>query len=677
MSIDKKQYKKIIDLEESTYYLMHKDSLVSWYPWGPEVVEKAKDENKLLFIHIGYIACHWCISKTNLNFEYNREVANFINDNFVPVLVDKDERPDLDRYYSSIVQEVNQLSSWPIICFTLSDGTPVYGTAYLTPDHLLDVAKNVLKTFSNDPLNFLEVAKDLSESLSPANILPKNEDCSFSEKDIHIIVEPWKRKFDKKNGGTLSPPKYPLASGKEFLLEYAYHYNDMDVLNHVKLTLDKMANGAIYDHLNGGFFRYAKDAAWRYPIFEKQVVDNAVSVSLYAKAQQYIPSSFYKKVVEDILQFIMRHMLAIDGGFHTSIQADIIGREEFFYTWTIDEFKEILGDDAKLAMNYYGLKHYGNKPYRNALYIGSTIPKLGKEFGLSENVVEEKLAAIKIKLAQTFNRRIFIDSDDKVIASVNAIIANAYISGYKILGYEEYLLFASETLSYIRTRLMSPKGKINRFIRNGKVEGDGFLDDYAHTIDAFINMYLIDGDEQWIFDAKRLADYAITNFFDPELKMFLFCEKGEKYSKVQSMPVADGAFPSAGSVMLHCLAALQLVFEEESYLIMVRQMMCNIKDQLPGSGPYCANWARLLFRMVNLHQLVVIAGPDAEEIAAKYFPYYHPNVDVVFLKQKSNLPLFKNIPYEADRTTFYIYRQNQLEEKGTDLSRLNSLLRKE
>lgn len=674
MSANKEQYIQSINPEESVYFLMHKSSLIDWHQWGSEAMEKAKDEDKLLFIHIGYVACQWCVSKTSLNFEYNKNVADFINENFVPILVDKDERPDLDRYYSGIIQEVDQLSNWPIICFTLNDGTPVFGTTYLTPDHLLEVAKNVLQTFIDDPLDVLEVAKDVSESLSPANISPKAADCSFTEKDIHIIVEPWKRKFDKKNGGTLYPPKYPLVTGKEFLLEYAYHYNDKDVLDHIKLSLDNMATGAILDHLNGAFFHYTKDAAWRYPIFEKQLIDNAVSVSLYAKAQQYMPSALYKKFIEETLQFIMRHLLAVDGGFHTSIQADILGREELLYTWTVDEFNELLGDDAKLAISYYGLKRYGKESYRNALYINSTIPQLSKEFGLREEVVEEKLAAVKATLIQAFNKRTFIAPDDKVIASANAMAANAYISGYRVLGYEEYLLFAGETLSYIKSHLMSPEGKLCHFIRNGKAEGDGFLDDYAHTIDAFINMYLIDGEEQWIFEAKRLADYAITHFFDPDLKMFLYCERIEMYSKVQTMPVVDLAFPSAGSVMLHCLAALQLFFVEESYDAMVRQMMCNIKDQLPGSGPYCANWARLLFSLVKPHRLIVLTGPKAEEVATQYFSYFYTNINIAFLKKQSSLPLFKDIPSDTEQTTYHLFEWGKYVESGTDLNTISNLL---
>lgn len=674
MNVDKEQYKRFISSGESFYFLMHQASLIDWYQWGQEAMDKAKSENKLLFLHIGHIACHWCINKTNLSLEHNANVASFINENFIPILIDKDERPDIERYYSNIIQEVDQFSNWPITCFTLYDGTPVFGTTYLTPDHLLEIAKNIHKSFIEDPLNVLEVANDLNDSLIPTCNPPKREEYSFSEKDIHIIVEPWKRKFDKKNGGTLYPPKYPLAIGKEFLLEYAYHFNDEEVLDHLKLTLDKMANGAIYDHLNGGFFHYTKDAAWKHPFFEKQLADSAMSVTLYAKAQQYIPSPTYRKVVEETLQFSMRHLLAIDGGFHTSIQANPIGREELFYTWTEDEFKEILGDDAKLGIKYYGLKRYGKSSYRNALYISSAISDLCEEFALSENVILEKLTNIKERLIQAFNQRTIVNSDDKVITAVNATIAGAYIAGYRVLGYEEYLLFASETLRYIKTHLMTEEGKLCHFIRNGKIEGDGFLDDYANTIDAFINMYFIDGDEQWIFDAKQLVDYTIANFFDPAFKMFLYCEKGDKYNKVQTMPVADGAYPSAGSVMLHCLASLSIFFKDEGYYTIVKQLMYNIKDQLPGSGPYCANWARLLFCLIKPHHLIAIVGPKSEEIATEYMANYRTNLSIAFIKKDSKLPLFQDISYNPNETVFYLYEQGQFKEKIADIKALDSLI---
>ncbi|MDR0660790.1 MAG: DUF255 domain-containing protein [Prevotellaceae bacterium] len=637
----------------------------------------ARVENKLLFIHIGYIACHWCVSKTRLSFEYNDEVADFINQNFIPILIDKDERPDLERYYSNIVQEVDQLSNWSITSFALFDGTPVFGTTYLSPEHLLEVAENVLNTFKDDPLNVLEVAKDLSDSLIPTCPQSGNEEYSFSERDIHIIVEPWKRKFDKKNGRTLYPPEYPLAIGKEFLLEYAYHFNDEVVLKHIKLTLDKMAEGGLYDHINGGFFHYTKDAAWRCPFYEKQLMDNAVSINLCAKAQQYIPSPLYKKFIEETLQFSMRHLLAIDGGFHSSIQADPLGRESSFYTWTIDEFEQVLGDDAKLAIKYYGLKRHGSNDYRNTLYVSSTIKELSNEFSLSEKDVEKNLANIRAKLIKAFNSRAFINPDDKVITSANAMIAKAYISGYRVLGYEEYLLFANETLNYIRTRLMTDDGRLVHFIRNGKVEGEGLLDDYAHTIDAFINMYLVDGNEQWIFNAKLLADYTISKFFDPEIKMFLNCERNEKNSKIQTMPVADGAFPSGGSVMLHCLAALGLLFQDGEYKTKVKQLMYNMKDQLPGSGPYCANWTRLLFCFVKPHHLIAIVVPKAEGIATKYLSRYHTDTDIVFINKESKLPLFAHIQYNPNATEFYLYEKGVFKKKLSDLEELESLLRRE
>lgn len=672
--MDKKQYKKFINSGESVYFMAHQSSLIDWHQWGQEAMEKARNENKLLFLHIGYIACHWCINKTSSSLEHNADIANFLNKNFVPVLIDRDERPDLERYYANLIQEVDQFSNWPIICFTLYDGTPVFGTVYLNPGQLLEIAEDVHKSFTEDPFNVLEVAESLGASFSPVENFSKKDTCAFSEKDLHIIVEPWKRKFDKKNGGTLYSPKYPLVIGKEFLLEYAYYFNDEVVFDHIKLTLDKMANGAIYDQLNGGFFHYTTDAEWKHPFFEKQLIDNSVAVMLYARAHLYMPSPTYKKVIEETLQFIMRHMLAVDGGFYTSIKADPIGREELFYTWTADELNKILGEDAGLAIKYYGLEHQEKSNTRHALFINSTVQELSAAYSLSESVVEEKLASIKKKLIWIFNQRTVVNADDKVITSVNAMAANAYIAGYRVLKYEEYILFATETLRYIKANLMTEEGKLWHFIRNGKVEGDGFLDDYAGAIDAFINMYFIDGDEEWIFSAKRLMDYAIANFFDPKIKMFLYCERKKEYEKMQTLPVADSTYPSAGSLMLHGLASLGMLFADESYHIMVRQLMSSIKGQLSGAGPYCANWVRLIFCLLKPHRLIVIVGPEAEEKATHYLSYSRTDIDVVFITKEPRLPLFKDIHYNPNETTYYLYEQGHFKGQIADVDKIESIL---
>ncbi len=636
--------------ELSPYFQQHASDLVAWYPWCSTALEKAEKDNKLLFISIGYTACHWCKKMALQCFVKNEKIADILNNHFVPILVDKDERPDLDHFYSNAIQLLNENSGWPISCFALSDGTPVFGSTYITPDQLLNIAESLLETYLIEPQKVKDVAKELGEGLSLMRVQQRERANEISKKDIRLIAEPWKRKFDPIYGGTSRPPKFPLAGGKDFLLDFAYYFNDQQVRDHVVLTLDNMAKGGIYDQLHGGFFRYTTDIAWRKPHFEKMMAENALLVSLYSKGFQLTGSPLYRKVIEETLMFCIRELSSFDGGFYTSLAGGDGIVPGAFYTWTANEFDEVLGEDSPLAMSYYGLAAQENSNEQNTLFINTDEVSLAEHYGLSEGEVKHKLATIREKLIARSRERVVPYADDKMVTAINALTAIAFMDAYKSLNNDEYFFMAEETLHFIKNNLMTKDGGLVCYKRCEETRGDGFLDDYAYTALAFTMMYAITGKEQWLHDSKLLVDKAIVDFYDESTGMFFLCPKGKGDKRMQTMPIADGALPSACSVMARELSSISIFYNEQKYGEMAKQMMYNMKPQMAGSGPYCASWARLFFRYVFKQYAVAIVGAQADEFRSKLSYPYRPDVFIFCLDKTSSLPYFEHIQ-KTDRVT--------------------------
>src|ERR1700753_1204301 len=379
----------------SPYLLQHANNPVDWFPWGPEALQKAKDENKLILVSIGYSACHWCHVMEHESFE-DEKVAAVMNEYFVCIKVDREERPDVDQVYMSAVQLMTGRGGWPLNCICLPDQRPIYGGTYFRKNDWASLLFNLADFYTQKPAEANEYAVRLTEGIQNYETIAfVKEQPEYSKDDLLQIVNNWKQYFDREEGGMGSSPKFPMPNNWQFLMRYAYLMNDADVAQVVTLTLKKMAFGGIYDHIGGGFARYSVDGRWHVPHFEKMLYDNAQLVSLYSEAFTFKSSQLYKQVVEDIIAFTLRELSDANGGFYSALDADSEGVEGKFYTFTKGDIEDILGDDAELFCIYYNITGEGNwaEEHTNVLFRKDKDLQLANKLGLPLELFVEKIEA--------------------------------------------------------------------------------------------------------------------------------------------------------------------------------------------------------------------------------------------------------------------------------------------
>lgn len=671
-----KKHTDYLAKEVSPYLYEQRNSLIRWYSWSNETLDKAKSENKLLFISVGYMACSWCNRMIKLCFKDNVKIASLLNSKFIPILVDKDENPDVDQYYSKAIHLISENSGWPLSCFALPSGHPVFGSTYIQPELFYTIAEGLYETYTTEPDKVKDVACELSKSIAHMQVLKKNHKHSFSAKDIRLITEPWKRKFDRINGGTCRPPKFPLASGSEFLLEASYYFSDSELKTHILLTLDKMATGGINDPLNGGFFRYATDVAWMVPHLEKTAADNFQLISLYCSGYKKTQRPLYKKVIEETVTFTIRELQSEQGGFYTSLLSDS-EKEGAYYRWSVNEFKDVLAEDAVLAIDYYGLQSNFGFNTKAALNVSMPIDELAHRHGLTVREVSERIKQIKRLLKNQLTQRVHPGMNKVMLVSTNSLGIKALIDAYEALGNDEYMYLALETAAYIKKHFYDERsGKLYHYIKNEKAGGEAFLDGYAFTIQSFIKLFTATGDTEWLNLSTRLMDSAISNFYDDCTGMFLLKPGDCTLALTQSMPIADGALPSSGSVMASNLSILSTLLQSKSYKKITLQALYNIRCQLAGAGPFAANWARLLFHYVFDQHMIVLVGKNADSSPLATAFGYRPDVLILHVEDAASLPIvacFAN-ENEEDSTTAYIFKNETFEFKTTCIDEIEGYM---
>src|ERR1035437_1689294 len=399
MITTKYKYTNQLIHESSPYLLQHAHNPVNWFPWGEEALEKALNENKNIIISIGYAACHWCHVMEHESFE-DEEVANYMNEYFVSIKVDREERPDIDKVYLTAVQLLTDKGGWPLNCIALPDGRPIYGGTYFSKERWMDMLQQVSGFIKDHPEKAEEQARFLTEGVQSNEMIYKTtENSVFLLNDLNDIFYNWKSNIDFTHGGYGNAPKFPMPVSLQFLLHFNHLTQQKDALKAVTLTLNKLANGGIYDQIGGGFSRYSTDEYWKVPHFEKMLYDNAQLVTLYTAAWQKTKEPVYKTIVTETLDFIKRELTSPEGGFYSSLDADSEDEEGKFYVWTYDELKSVLGDDTALICDYYNATEKGNwEDRRNILYKSDDISKLLNTYKISESELEKKVSSAKKSL---------------------------------------------------------------------------------------------------------------------------------------------------------------------------------------------------------------------------------------------------------------------------------------
>ncbi|HEY5325987.1 MAG TPA: thioredoxin domain-containing protein, partial [Mucilaginibacter sp.] len=455
----------------SPYLLQHANNPVNWHPWGTEALQKARDENKLILVSIGYSACHWCHVMEHESFE-DEKVAAVMNEYFVCIKVDREERPDVDQIYMSAVQLMSGRGGWPLNCICLPDQRPIYGGTYFRKNDWTSLLFNLADFYKQKPAEAEEYAVRLTEGIQQYESVEFVKDqADYTKGDLEQIVSNWKKYFDKTEGGLGAAPKFPMPNNWQCLLRYAHLANDENVAGALKLTLRKMAFGGIYDHVGGGFARYAVDGHWHVPHFEKMLYDNAQLISLYAEAFTWNPDPLYKKVVEGIVTFSLRELTSPQYGFYSALDADSEGKEGKFYIFTKTEIDKILGGDADLFCTYFHVTDDGNweEEQSNVLFRKENDAELAAMLGLQVEVLLEKMETCRQKVFEARGLRIRPGLDNKILASWNGLMLKGLCDAYRAFNNADYLEIAIKNAGFILDNLVNKEGRLTRIASQAHV----------------------------------------------------------------------------------------------------------------------------------------------------------------------------------------------------------------
>lgn len=641
--------------QTSPYLLQHANNPVDWYPWGEEALAKAKEENKLILVSIGYSACHWCHVMEHESFE-DQDVAEIMNANFVCIKIDREVRPDIDQIYMDAVQLMTGSGGWPLNCFCLPDQRPIYGGTYFKKDDWKSILKNLADYWQNKPEDAVGYAVRLTNGINRGEQLVKIEQKhQYSQQDLSDIFENLKRTFDLVEGGYNRVPKFPMPNNWQFMLRYAHLMKDDVAHTASRVSLQKMAFGGIYDQIGGGFARYSVDGRWHIPHFEKMLYDNAQLVSLYSEAYQYTPDPIYKNVVFESLSFIAREMTSPEGAFYSAIDADSEGVEGKFYSFTKDELKAVLGEDEELFSIFYQVTEEGNwvEEGTNVFIRKFENSEIAAQLGITEDILESKIELAKLQVLQARSLRVRPGLDDKILASWNGMMLKAYADAYRVFAEPRFLEKAQKNAQFILEHLIVNQKLVRVYQKNPQQEepNAAFLDDYALVIEGFISLYETCFDEKYLELAKKLTDQAIIEFYDGETAMFFYTAKSGEQLIARKQEILDNVIPASNSVMAHNLFKLGHFYDQISYLSISEQMLRNVHARIKSYGSGYSNWASLLLMHVFGIYEIAITGPLADKKRAEIEKYYIPN-KILLGGSSGTLPLLKD-KWSAD-TKIYV-----------------------
>ena len=660
--------------ESSPYLLQHAHNPVNWYPWNKETLAKAQKEGKLLIISIGYSACHWCHVMEHESFE-DEQVAQVMNELFINIKVDREERPDIDQVYMNAVQLMQQRGGWPLNCIALPDGRPVWGGTYFPKKQWIEQISQVANFYEQRPQDMLDYAQKLAKGIQQSELVSYNkEKPCFSWQDLENTLKPWSKQFDYKEGGPNRAPKFPIPNNYLFLMRYAHLKQDNKLSEYVQLTLDKMAWGGIYDQVGGGFARYSSDKLWKVPHFEKMLYDNAQLVSLYSEAYTGYGKEMYKDIVEQTLAFVERELSHDNGAFYSALDADSEGVEGKFYVWKKEELKSLLGQDYHLFAKYYNINHKGYWEEGNYILVkDQSDGDFCEKENLELDVFQQKVKYWQSILLEEREQRTRPALDDKSLTSWNALMCQAYTDAYLAFGNKYYLHSAIKNARFLLNKQYQSDHSLWHSYKDGKSSINGFLEDYALTISAFIRLYEATFDEQWLNKAKYLTDYCQEHFYDSQSGMFFFTSDLDAPLVARKMEINDNVIPASSSVMANNLFALGHLLDNSDYLNMAQLQLNNIKSAMPSYGSGYSNWAILMLNYIAPFYEVAIIGNQAVQKALDFKQHYTPNTLLLGSTTDSPLPLLQNKMLEG-QTTFYLCQNKSCQLPTTELKKVLNLL---
>lgn len=634
--MNQKQNKSNLLIHESSPYLLqHAYNPVHWRPWNQESLLEAQKTNKPLLISIGYSACHWCHVMERESFE-DSAVAELMNQNFICIKVDREERPDIDHLYMDAVQLMTGRGGWPLNCFALPNGKPFYGGTYFPKEQWVNVLEQLSQLYTNDVDKVIEYAEKLSEGLKQSDLIKRSEKPDdFEAEQLKKGIEKWKTNIDTKDGGNNYAPKFPMPNNYQFLLHYLYYNNDEKISEHLKLTLQSMAFGGIYDQIGGGFARYSTDMEWKVPHFEKMLYDNAQLISLYSQAYKYFQDPLYQEVVEECIGFLQREMHDESGAFYSALDADSEEEEGKFYCWQKAELQEILtSEEYDLTEIYFNVNSKGLWEHNYILLRDKNKESICKELNLNLKDLNERIASIKGKLLTAREGRVRPGIDDKSLTSWNALIIIGLLDAYEAFGNEAYIKQAIQTANFILEKQLNANGQLFHNYKNGQASINGFLEDYSFSIEAFIKLYENTFDIQWLKKSELLLNHCLKHFYDENSSYFYFNSDLDPQLVSRKIEKNDNVIPSSNSSLCKGMYKLGILLENDKYLAISDQMLANSIDMINNHLPYASNWGQQLLSRGNPLKEVAIVGPDALTLKGNLDDQYLPNC--IFLGELKN-----------------------------------------
>jgi uncharacterized protein YyaL (SSP411 family) len=622
----------------SPYLLQHAHNPVNWEEWSDEIIEQAKKENKLMLVSIGYAACHWCHVMEHACFE-DDEVAELMNEHFICIKVDREERPDIDQIYMTAVQLMTQRGGWPLNCFTLPNGNPIYGGTYFPKAQWIHILKSLVYTQKNNSKETIDYSEKLLAGIQQSELITQQECVKKLDSEfIHELVLRWSRNFDTIEGGESRAPKFPMPSNYDFLLQYAWVYDELKISKHLQLTLDKMAMGGIYDQIGGGFSRYAVDMLWKVPHFEKMLYDNAQLLSLYSQAYKIYQKPLYKRTAYGIVEWLEREMISESGAFYSAIDADSEGEEGKFYCWNKETVLKLFPGAESFISEFYSLNQNGYwEEEKYILLRRHSDQYFIEQLHSNEQDFEKELQKINSILLDERKKRIRPSTDDKCLTSWNALTISGLCDAYMAFNDETFLFYALKCARWMMENQIDSNGFILRNSKNGKSSINGFLDDYSHTIQSFIKLNQATNDQNWIVEANKTLNYVFDNFFDKKSQMFYFTPNSSNLI-ARKMELIDNVIPSSNSVMAHNLFNLGRLCENQDWINLSQQMLYNIMDGMEYHGSSYSNWANLFIKFTSPHFLIKIKGNIPKESISSLQSEFLPHCLVQTTTYTEDLP---------------------------------------
>lgn len=629
-----KHTNKLIN-ETSPYLLQHAHNPVNWYPWGDEALHRAKEEDKPILVSIGYAACHWCHVMEKESFE-DEATASIMNEHFINIKIDREERPDLDHIYMDALQAMTGSGGWPLNIFLTPDKKPFYGGTYFPPRRAYnrsswtEVLLAVADAFQNKRDEINEQAENLVNHIIQAGsfgLSPDigNQPYSFTGK-AHQAFENVMKAADREWGGFGRAPKFPQTFTIQFLLRYYFLTKNTEALQQATFSLDKMIEGGIYDQLGGGFARYSTDTEWLAPHFEKMLYDNALLVTTLSEAYKVVKKEKYKEVIIQTIEFLKRELYHVEGGFYAALDADSEGEEGKFYVWEKREIEDVLGVDAELFCKYYDVTNHGNWEGTNILRVRKEPSLFARENNITEQELQEFLKKNRKILLDHRDKRVRPLLDDKIILGWNGLMNMALADAYEATGNEEYMQMAITNMQFLLNRFSGSDGlEFYHTWKDNVAKYPAFLDDYAFLIQALIRLSEITRDTNWLVKARDIAEYVLQNFSEPASGFFYFTSEKQKDVIIRKKEIYDGAVASGNSVMACNLQRLSVFFNLPAWKERAFKMIASLGDIIAKYPTSFGVWNNLMLELSSGTHEVAIIGKEAEvlhkQLLSKFLPF--------------------------------------------------------